>query len=463
MTADPKNPNNDPGQAEGSDERYEAVETTLAVASDDPVDVELTGEALKEDGDAENAPGTTREQASGSGSRALTLFLVVVLSLAAAAVGAALGPRILPQESDSGLASLQTQLSALQSEVASLKSASGQDAALTARMDTLETKLGSLDDLQARLSDAELAVAALAAEAPDADTQRLDALAARVDSLEAAPAVVPQSGDNATTSEPVTSVEMAELRDRARALIERIEALPQGSFATLDGLDARLAALEAAMQANAAALGQVSTVDTAVGALGDQLASLQADLDALEKRAVDPGSAFVLATGQLREAVAIGNAYRDRLEAASALAPDDAVAASSLQTLSSHADKGIATTRSLGARLPDAISDAVTAERVATSDGILDQTLARLEGLVSIRRVDGQAEGADADAVTSRAEALFNAGNLDAALKELEGLSDEAAGAMSDWIEDARAHLDAQAALDDLHDRAIALVGGTVN
>lgn len=108
MTADPKNPNNDPGQAEGSDERYEAVETTLAVASDDPVDVELTGEALKEDGDAENAPGTTREQASGSGSRALTLFLVVVLSLAAAAVGAALGPRILPQESDSGLASLQT-------------------------------------------------------------------------------------------------------------------------------------------------------------------------------------------------------------------------------------------------------------------------------------------------------------------------------------------------------------------
>lgn len=139
---------------------------------------------------------------------------------------------------------------------------------MTARMDTLETKLGSLDDLQARLSDAELAVAALAAEAPDADTQRLDALAARVDSLEAAPAVVPQSGDNATTSEPVTSAEMAELRDRARALIERIEALPQGSFATLDGLDARLAALEAAMQANAAALGQVSTVDTAVGALG---------------------------------------------------------------------------------------------------------------------------------------------------------------------------------------------------
>lgn len=463
MTADPKNPNDNPVDAEGSDDTHEAVETTLAVASDEPVDVELIEDVLDEDAAQEDGAGPEPEKASGSGSRVLTFFLVIVLSLAAAAVGAALGSRILSQETDPDLASLQIQVAALQSDVASLKSDPGQDADLTTRLDTLESDLDSLDELKARVSDAELALAALAAESPDADTQRLDALATRVDALEAAPAAIAQSGGDDATTAPATNDDLKELRDRDRALIERIEALPQGSFASLAGLDERLAAIETATQANTAALGQFSDVDAEVGALGDQLASLQAALDTLENRAIDPGSAFVLATSQLREAAARGNAYRDQLDATSALAPDDAVAAGSLQTLASHADTGVATTKSLGDRLPGALSDAVTAERVATSDGFFDQTLAKLEGLVSVRRVDGQVEGSGADAVTSRAEALFNAGDLDAALKELEGLSDEAADAMSGWITDARAHLDVHKALDDLHDRAIALVGGTAN
>lgn len=461
MTADPNNPNDNPVDAEGSDDTHEAVETTLAVASDEPVDVELVEDVLDEEVVGEDAARPEPEKASGSGSRVLAFFLVIALSLSAAAVGAALGPRILSREADPGLATLQAQVASLQSEVASLKTDPAQDTDLTTRLDTLESDLDSLDELKARVSDAELALAALAAESPDVDTERLDALATRVDALEAAPVALAQSGGDDAATAPATNDDLKELRDRA--LIERIEALPQGSFASLTGLDERLAALETATQANTAALGQLSDVDTEVGALGDQLASLQAALDTLENRAIDPGSAFVLATSQLREAAARGNAYRDQLDATSALAPDDAVAAGSLQTLASHADTGVATTKSLGDRLPDALSDAVTAERVATSDGFFDQTLAKLEGLVSVRRVDGQVEGTGADAVTSRAEALFNAGDLDAALKELEGLSDEAADAMSGWITDARAHLDVHKALDDLHDRAIALVGGTAN
>jgi hypothetical protein len=463
MTVDPKNPSDDPVDAEGSVEGHESMETTPGVASDDTVEFQPTDEALDKDAAREDSFNEAPEQASGSGSRALVFFLVVALSLSAAAVGAALGPRILPQAPDTGLATLQTQFAALQSEVASLEGDSGQDAGLATRLDTLETNLDSLDDLQARLSVAEQALAALSAQSPDADTQRLDALAARIDLLESAPAVVLQSDGSDATIEQATNADLAELRDRARALIERIEALPQGSFASLAGFDERLAALEAATQANAAALGQVSDLDSEVAALGDQLAGLEAGLDTLENRAIDPGSAFVLAASRLHEAVATGGAYRDPLNATSALAPDDTAAVASLQALSSHADTGVATVKSLGDRLPDALSNAVTAERVATSDGFLDQTLAKLEGLVSVRRVDGQVEGTDADAVTSRAEAQFNEGNLDAALKELEGLSDEAAAAMSGWITDAKAHLDVDQALDDLHDRAIALVGGTVN
>lgn len=463
MTADPKNPNADIPESEAADEALETVETTVVVASDEPVEGVLTDEAGKEERDVEPPELARPAQESGSGGRGLFVLLVVVLCVAAGASGAVLGPRLLPAISNPGLAALQSEVAALQSEVTALKSAPDQSAALATRVTAVEGQLAALDGLQARLSDAELALAALASETPVADTQRLDALTARIDTLESAPAVPLQTVDGGDALAQIKNGDLALLRDRARALIERIEALPQGSLAGLATLDDRLLALGAATRANAAAFEQIADVDTTIGTLGDQVAALEASLATLENRAVDPGSAFVLATGQLRDAVATGAAYRARLDATTALAPDDGAAASSLQTLVSHADTGVATNKSLGTRLPDAISAAVTAEHVANSDGWVDEVLANLAGLVSVRRIDGQVEGSNAEAVTARAEARFNEGDVDGALKELEGLSDEAATAMSGWIDDAKANSDVHKALEELHGRAIALVGGTVN
>ncbi|MGY8996012.1 MAG: COG4223 family protein [Alphaproteobacteria bacterium] len=463
MTADPKNPNADIPESEAADEALETVETTVVVASDEPVEGVLTDEAGKEERDVEPPELARPAQESGSGGRGLFVLLVVVLCVAAGASGAVLGPRLLPAISNPGLAALQSEVAALQSEVTALKSAPDQSAALATRVTAVEGQLAALDGLQARLSDAELALAALASETPVADTQRLDALTARIDTLESAPAVPLQTVDGGDALAQIKNGDLALLRDRARALIERIEALPQGSLAGLATLDDRLLALDAATRANAAAFEQIADVDTTIGTLGDQVAALEASLATLENRAVDPGSAFVLATGQLRDAVATGAAYRARLDATTALAPDDGAAASSLQTLVSHADTGVATNKSLGTRLPDAISAAVTAEHVANSDGWVDEVLANLAGLVSVRRIDGQVEGSNAEAVTARAEARFNEGDVDGALKELEGLSDEAATAMSGWIDDAKANSDVHKALEELHGRAIALVGGTVN
>ena len=463
MTADPKNPNADIPESEAADEALETVETTVVVASDEPVEGVLTDEAGKEERDVEPPELARPAQESGSGGRGLFVLLVVVLCVAAGASGAVLGPRLLPAISNPGLAALQSEVAALQSEVTALKSAPDQSAALATRVTAVEGQLAALDGLQARLSDAELALAALASETPVADTQRLDALTARIDTLESAPAVPLQTVDGGDALAQIKNGDLALVRDRARALIERIEALPQGSLAGLATLDDRLLALGAATRANAAAFEQIADVDTTIGTLGDQVAALEASLATLENRAVDPGSAFVLATGQLRDAVATGAAYRARLDATTALAPDDGAAASSLQTLVSHADTGVATNKSLGTRLPDAISAAVTAEHVANSDGWVDEVLANLAGLVSVRRIDGQVEGSNAEAVTARAEARFNEGDVDGALKELEGLSDEAATAMSGWIDDAKANSDVHKALEELHGRAIALVGGTVN
>ncbi|MBT5432579.1 MAG: hypothetical protein HOK83_02855, partial [Rhodospirillaceae bacterium] len=65
--------------------------------------------------------------------------------------------------------------------------------------------------------------------------------------------------------------------------------------------------------------------------------------------------------------------------------------------------------------------------------------------------------------VTSRAEALFEGGDLKAAMAELDSLSQPAAEALADWRARAESYLAAHDALDDLRSRAVALVGGAGN
>ncbi len=463
MIADPKDPFDGTSSSQDRDEVIDSVDTTLAASTDDPVDVVAVEEAetQTEPGSdvKEDDPETGASQQS-SGGRGLLVVLLVVLSLAAAAAGAIFGPNILNPDAGNEHATLKASIATLQNELDALKTVSQGDAGQSDRLSALETKVEALEGLEARVSDAELGLSALAADVPTADGERLDALAARIDSLEAASTGWPDggAGDAAGSSD-----DFAALRDRTRALIARMEALPEGGLAALAGLDERLAALEAATDGNSAALGRVAGLNDAVGQLRDQITTLSASLDALENRAIDPASAFVLATSQLEDAVSSGEPYPNRLEATASLAPEDEAVTASLLTLAGHADTGVATTKSLGERLPGAISDAITAEHIATSEGWVDQTLSQLEGLVRVRRVDGEVEGSHAEAVTARAEARSNDGDLDGAVKELEGLSDAAKEAMASWIADARDHLNVHQALQDLLERAIVLVAGEAN
>jgi hypothetical protein len=65
-------------------------------------------------------------------------------------------------------------------------------------------------------------------------------------------------------------------------------------------------------------------------------------------------------------------------------------------------------------------------------------------------------EGNDPDAVLSRAEAAVNAGDLSAALNELDTLPEEAQAVMADWRAAADARVSARTAADALAQRLTA-------
>jgi hypothetical protein len=94
-------------------------------------------------------------------------------------------------------------------------------------------------------------------------------------------------------------------------------------------------------------------------------------------------------------------------------------------------------------------------------EGWVEQTVARVASVVSIRRTGDNIVGTGADAVVARTESLLKAGDLAAAVKELKTLEGGPAKKAKNWLETAEQRLAADNALSTLYARAIALVAET--
>ena len=91
-------------------------------------------------------------------------------------------------------------------------------------------------------------------------------------------------------------------------------------------------------------------------------------------------------------------------------------------------------------------SAAAAASRAGVPGGSLwDQAIAKLKGLVSIRRLR---PGDDVDGRLARAELALDNGDLAAAVAALDGLPEGPAVALASWRADAEARLAAERALD---------------
>lgn len=293
-------------------------------------------------------------------------------------------------------------------------------------------------DTTTRLADLEERVVRLAAE--DGETDLDLAVARLAERLDAAQAALAAEGEFRTGLE----ANLAELVRRIERFEEDLNDAPPpvdagGAIERPDVADRERARL--------------------IDMLRREVATLREMLDTLAARTGDHGAAFVVAVGQLREAVDSGQPFAAEHEAVAVLEANDPGVEADLDILARHAGAGIPTHHALEESLGHVLASASSAAKVAAASGWVDETLAHIESLVTVRRIDGEElAGTGSLATIRRIEAAVATGNLEEALREIDSLPLESAGTMAQWAGQARARVEADDALDRLHARAISSV-----
>ena len=244
-------------------------------------------------------------------------------------------------------------------------------------------------------------------------TQSLAALEERVTAVERAPG---EDGGLTQTAVDSFEREVASLREEIAAQQTRIQELAEGAAADLEAARAETMAIEAQAQAAAEAAAAEAQAALASAAISEI------------RTALETGTSFADPVAALAEA---GIAVPDVLQAA--------------------AEDGVASTATLAASFPAAARSGLA---VARSEGVDDTEGggglgAFFQSQLGARSVEPR-EGNDADAILSRAEAAVGAGDLAAALSEIDALPDVVRAELSDWLLTAKTRDAALSAVADL-------------
>jgi uroporphyrinogen-III synthase len=267
---------------------------------------------------------------------------------------------------------------------------------------------------------------------------------------------------------------VAALEARVKALEERAGESPRASSdAPLSGRPPP-APPPAPTPASSAPIPSAPTVDKAaldelVRRLGES-ESRAADLarrlqavEAAEAKAArsDPTApALALAVGQLRDASLAGRPFARELDSLREIAKSRTDLAEAAERLRPFAAKGVPTVAALKGRF-DGVARAVTIAARGEGDGTwTGRALARLAALVAVRRTDERAAEGTPDAVLRAAEQALARDDVGQAVAALETLAGPAQAAAQGWFADARARSTLDAALADLHRRALAALSG---
>jgi len=254
------------------------------------------------------------------------------------------------------------------------------------------------------------------------------------------------------TSAPATADKIANAPDNGD-LKEEMKALRE----TFESERARLAsALEAAQQNNRDQADQLASLRSELEAATARETELQNDIDAmrtdyqkvrnddLNNSARQMKASFALAA--LTRAVAQGGPFEEELAAVAEFEP------SARSVLEAHAKTGVATEAALRSRFDAAARAALSAAAMEKAGGGLSGLWARVKSVISVRPAR-PTTGDGPGPVLSRAENALNEGEVAFALLQLEDLPVSAQEAMADWIADARARAETDAALNTLQAR----------
>jgi uroporphyrinogen-III synthase len=329
------------------------------------------------------------------------------------------------------LADVSTRLAELQQQVTALPKVPGDIGQLGDRITALQGDVAALKS----------AGAAAAAPLPPEIAglpQRLADLEVRISELKPA--------------------DLASISARLAALEQR-PAGPAGDAAALEKVKADLAAFDQRLKDAEGAAADIAALKQAL-----------AQLAAANAKSGNGAAGIALSINQLQRLMAGGKPYASAIATLEEFGSSDpqlaAALAPSLGALKANADKGVATLAELQGSFP-ATADAIThaassvAETTSPDASFGERVLARLSSLVTIRPEGENAQGDEPLARLARGEAKLNAGDVEGAVGELSGLP---AGAIADaakpWLDRARARLDAEAALDRLQSDAIAALAG---
>ena len=223
-------------------------------------------------------------------------------------------------------------------------------------------------------------------------------------------------------------------------------------------LEQRLAAIEAQLTSRIASEAAASKdVQQELSHLGKVEADLTGRVVALEREGQSQNKAelrtdgmLALLLGQMREAIEQARPFPAEFDAFIRLARDSDLAAAA-QPLAQPARNGVASRAVLVKGLAELAGRMAVASEPAVKSDWREQTLARLRGLVTIRRIDGSSH-TGSDGPVGTAQAALDRGDLAGAVAALEPLTGADADAARSWLLMARERLAAEKALDHVQE-----------
>ena len=221
----------------------------------------------------------------------------------------------------------------------------------------------------------------------------------------------------------------------------------EGLASQIDGLTEQIRGLS---ERNDGLRAEVADLSTKVAETQDRLAATN------DRR--EQAAALALLTNQIGTAVAQSRGYEAPLRSLTALGQDDAAVRAAADELAPSAASGVPSLAQLRRSFEDVAPEIVRSARAPEGDSLIDQAAGNLLRLVTVRPVGADVEGDDPAARVARAEAHLAAGDLAAAVAEVEALEGRAAEAAAGWLADAKRRLAASAALDRLQTRTSELL-----
>jgi hypothetical protein len=372
--------------------------------------------------------GPTRRSARGFARAPLWLAGLLILILAGVASSPFWAPQIEPLlpwgENRDDYAALAARVAAI--ETRPVAPSPGIDAVQSA-MSQLARRL---DQLDSRLAVVEKRPAPPSVDT-DAINSALGALGRRVDQLESA-----------------AKPDLGPIRAGMQQVEQRLAAIETQSASRI----ASETAASKDMQQELSRLGKVE------GDLADRVAALEREAQSQEKPELRADGMMALLLGQMREAIEQARPFPAEFGAFIKLARGSDLAAGA-QPLAEPARNGVASRAVLVKGLAELAGRMAASDPAVKSDW-REQTLARLRGLVTIRRIDDSSHTGSNGAVGA-AQAALARGDLAGAVAALEPLTGADAEAARPWLLMARELLAAETALDHVQELLTERLGGS--